>query len=154
MMTRARGRDECLRGRTQPRLVLIIGHRRRAAHVGVFVSTVQPSNTEGSDTNGASVRGMDGKARCSLRFPSGLHPQEHPRDESTCRIRVRNASSIGSVTPVDSAQGADPQVCQHRSSFSAVVQTVRRKRRDMKTSCMEIDCRAGEGRRQRIVAWS
>ena len=86
MMTRAQGRDECLRGRTQPRLVLIIGHRRRAAHVGVFVSTVQPSNTEGSDTNSASVRGMDGKARCSLRFPSCFplqqFPQEHPSDES------------------------------------------------------------------------
>ena len=87
MMTRARGRDECLRGRTQPRLVLIIGHRRRAAHVGVFVSTVQPSNTERSDTNSASVRGVDGKARCSLRFPSCFPlqhtvPQEHPRDES------------------------------------------------------------------------
>ena len=85
-MTRARGRGECLRGRTQPRLVLIIGHRRRAAHVGVFVSTVQPSNTVGRDTNSASVCGMDGKTRCSLRFPSGRPvqhiPQEHPSDES------------------------------------------------------------------------
>ena len=97
-MTRARGRDECLRGRTQPRLVVIIGNGRRAAHVGVFVNTVQPSNTEGSDTNGASFRGMDGKAKCSLRFPSGRPlqhiPQEHARDESHAISESETAAAL------------------------------------------------------------